>query len=49
MTSKKLMHTLEGHAMPIRSLCFSPDSKKLITGEHFSMINNESNKSNSRV
>ena len=34
MASKKLVHTLEGHAMPIRSLCFSPDSKKLITGEN---------------
>merc|ERR1719422_2555983 len=32
MTTKKLVHTLEGHAMPIRSLCFSPDSQKLITG-----------------
>ena len=30
--TKKLVHTLEGHAMPIRSLCFSPDSTKLLTG-----------------
>lgn len=27
----KLVHTLEGHAMPIRSLCFSPDSQLLLT------------------
>jgi WD40 repeat protein len=31
MTTGKLMHTLEGHAMTIRSLCFSPDSQLLIT------------------
>ena len=30
--SSKLMHTLEGHAMPIRSLTFSPDSQRLLTG-----------------
>lgn len=30
--SGKLTHTLEGHAMPIRSLCFSSDSKYLLTG-----------------
>lgn len=28
----KLSQTLEGHAMPIRSLAFSPDSQYLITG-----------------
>ncbi|TKC37645.1 hypothetical protein EI555_008009 [Monodon monoceros] len=27
----KLLHTLEGHAMPIRSLTFSPDSQLLVT------------------
>ncbi|CAG4935622.1 unnamed protein product [Colias eurytheme] len=27
----KLVHTLEGHAKPIRSLCFSPDSQLLLT------------------
>lgn len=27
----KIKHTLEGHAMPIRSLCFSPDSQLLLT------------------
>lgn len=27
----KLVGTLEGHAMPIRSLCFSPDSQLLLT------------------
>ena len=32
LTSRKLVHTLEGHAMPIRSLSFSPDSTKLLTG-----------------
>ncbi|KAI2575434.1 WDR61 isoform 14, partial [Pan troglodytes] len=26
-----LLHTLEGHAMPIRSLTFSPDSQLLVT------------------
>uniref|UniRef100_A0A2C9JG02 Uncharacterized protein n=1 Tax=Biomphalaria glabrata TaxID=6526 RepID=A0A2C9JG02_BIOGL len=31
ITTGKLIHTLEGHAMPIRSLCFSPDSQLLIT------------------
>jgi hypothetical protein len=30
--TKKMKHTLEGHAMPIRSLAFSPDSQKLLTG-----------------
>ena len=30
--SSKLMHTLEGHAMPIRSLTCSPDSQRLRTG-----------------
>lgn len=28
----KLVNTLEGHAMPIRSLAYSPDSKYLVTG-----------------
>lgn len=28
----KLTRTLEGHAMPIRSICFSHDSQYLITG-----------------
>lgn len=27
----KLAHTLEGHAMPIRDLQFSPDSRYLLT------------------
>lgn len=27
----KLCHALEGHAMSIRSLCFSPDSQLLLT------------------
>jgi len=27
----KILRTLEGHAMPIRSLCFSPDSQLLLT------------------
>jgi len=31
VASQKLVHTLEGHAMPIRSLCFSPDSQLLLT------------------
>lgn len=31
ITTGKLLHMLEGHAMPIRSLTFSPDSKLLIT------------------
>ncbi|XP_015773018.1 PREDICTED: WD repeat-containing protein 61-like, partial [Acropora digitifera] len=31
LTTGKLLHTLEGHAMPIRSLTFSPDSQLLIT------------------
>ena len=29
--SGTLLHTLEGHAMPVRSLCFSPDSQLLVT------------------
>lgn len=29
--SNKLCRTLNGHAMPIRSLCFSPDSQLLLT------------------
>lgn len=29
--SGKLLHTLEGHAMPVRSLAFSVDSKTLFT------------------
>ena len=29
--SGALLHTLEGHAMPVRSLCFSPDSHLLLT------------------
>ena len=32
VSSAKLVHTLEGHAMQIRSLTFSPDSSKLLTG-----------------
>ena len=28
----QVVKTLEGHAMPIRSLTFSPDSQKLLTG-----------------
>ena len=31
VASGKLVHALEGHAMPIRSLCFSPDSQLLLT------------------
>lgn len=31
MAQGKLVHTLEGHAKPIRSLCFSPDSQLLLT------------------
>jgi WD repeat-containing protein 61 len=31
VAGNKLWHTLEGHAMPIRSLCFSPDSQLLLT------------------
>lgn len=31
VVSEKLIHTLEGHAMPIRGLCFSPDSTLLVT------------------
>lgn len=31
VASNKLYQTLEGHAMPIRSLCFSPDSQLLLT------------------
>ena len=31
-SSAKLLHTLEGHAMQIRSLTFSPDSQRLLTG-----------------
>lgn len=31
VATSKLVHTLEGHAMPIRSLCFSPDSQLLLT------------------
>lgn len=27
----KLVHTLEGHALPVRSLCFSPNSQLLLT------------------
>jgi len=30
--ARKLVQTLEGHAMPIRSLSFSPDSQRLVTG-----------------
>ena len=29
--TSKLMHKLEGHAMPIRSLTFSPNSQRLLT------------------
>ena len=32
VSSAKLLHTLEGHAMQIRSLTFSPDSQRLLTG-----------------
>lgn len=32
VAANKLCHTLEGHAVPIRSLCFSPDSQYLLTG-----------------
>ena len=32
VASAKLLHTLEGHAMQIRSLTFSPDSQRLLTG-----------------
>jgi WD40 repeat protein len=32
MPTGKLLNTPEGHAMPIRSLTFSPDSTKLLTG-----------------
>ena len=31
IASGALLHTLEGHAMPVRSLCFSPDSQLLLT------------------
>ena len=31
MATGALLHTLEGHAMPVRSLCFSPDSQLLLT------------------
>lgn len=31
VAQKKVLRTLEGHAMPIRSLCFSPDSQLLLT------------------
>ena len=31
LVTKKLLHTLEGHALPIRSLAFSPDSTKLVS------------------
>ncbi|EEH51085.1 uncharacterized protein MICPUCDRAFT_49335 [Micromonas pusilla CCMP1545] len=29
--SRKLLHTLEGHAMPVRGVCFSVDSKTAFT------------------
>ena len=32
VTTAKLLHTLEGHAMQIRSLAFSPDSERLLSG-----------------
>ena len=32
VATSKLLHTLEGHAMQIRSLTFSPDSQRLLTG-----------------
>ena len=38
ITTGKLLHTLEGHAMPIRGLCFSPDSQLLITASDDSHI-----------
>uniref|UniRef100_A0A8C0L1Z1 Superkiller complex protein 8 n=1 Tax=Canis lupus dingo TaxID=286419 RepID=A0A8C0L1Z1_CANLU len=34
----KLLHTLGGHAMPIRSLIFSPDSQLLVTASDDSYI-----------
>jgi WD40 repeat protein len=30
--SVRLLHVLEGHKMPVRTLAFSPDSKTLLTG-----------------
>ena len=32
LETKKLKHSIEEHAMPIRTLAFSPDSQKLLTG-----------------
>ena len=32
LASGALVHTLEGHAMPVKALCFSPDSQLLVTG-----------------
>ena len=34
METKKVKHSLEEHAMPIRSIAFSPDSQKLLTGKN---------------
>lgn len=31
MAAGKVAQTLEGHAMPVRSLCFSPNSQMLLT------------------
>lgn len=38
MTAGKILHTLEGHAMPIRGLTFSSDSQLLLTGSDDSHI-----------
>ena len=32
METKKVKHSLEEHAMPIRTIAFSPDSQKILTG-----------------
>jgi WD repeat-containing protein 61 len=32
LESERLLHVLEGHKMPVRTLAFSPDSKTLLTG-----------------
>ena len=33
METKKVKHSLEEHAMPIRTIAFSPDSQRLLTGD----------------
>jgi WD repeat-containing protein 61 len=38
VNSERLIHTLEGHAMPIRGLSFSPDSTLLVTASDDSHI-----------